>query len=128
MEKKLKLPIRLPSLNEYINECRLSPKAGGRMKRRDEDTVIANILMQFPDVKFVNPVIMNYLWVEKNKKRDKDNVSSYGRKVIQDALVDTGVLEGDGWDHIEGFSDAFMVDAENPRIEVTISEVNIDER
>lgn len=51
-----------------------------------------------------------------------DNISSFGRKVIQDALVKAGVLRNDGWKEIRGFSDRFAVDAENPRIEVEIEE------
>lgn len=53
-----------------------------------------------------------------------DNVSSYGRKVIQDALVKSGVLANDGWANIIGFTDEFAVDKMHPRIEVEIEEVN----
>lgn len=55
-------------------------------------------------------------------RRDLDNISSFGRKVIQDALVNAAVLKGDGWKHVVGFSDRFEVDKENPRIEVRIIE------
>lgn len=61
--------------------------------------------------------------MEKNKRRDLDNISSFGRKVIQDALVNCHVLKNDGWEQICGFSDEFRIDAENPRIEVRILEV-----
>lgn len=66
---------------------------------------------------------MRYRWYEKDRRRDLDNVSSFGRKVIQDALVQTHVLKNDGWKEITGFSDEFFVDADNPRIEVEIEEV-----
>jgi len=33
------------------------------------------------------------------------------------------VLKNDGWNDIEGFSDEFFVDKQNPRVEVEISEV-----
>lgn len=36
---------------------------------------------------------MRYRWFEKDRRRDLDNVSSFGRKVIQDALVECGVLK-----------------------------------
>ena len=65
---------------------------------------------------------MEYTWYEPNKRRDKDNISSFGRKVIQDALVGAAVLKDDGWKHVVGFSDRFEVDKENPRIEVRIIE------
>lgn len=55
-----------------------------------------------------------------------DNISSFGRKVFQDALVEVGTLPGDGWRQIVGFSDEFYIDQENPRVEVTIREVRKD--
>ena len=69
------------------------------------------------------PVSMAYVWYEPNKRRDLDNISSFGRKVIQDALVDSGVLENDGWQNIRGFNDEFRVSKDEPRIEVHIFEV-----
>lgn len=65
---------------------------------------------------------VRYTWYEPNARRDKDNISGYGRKVIQDALVRGGFLAGDGWRDIIGFSDEFHVDRERPRIEVEIIE------
>lgn len=61
------------------------------------------------------------MWVERNKRRDKDNISSFGRKIIQDALHEAEVIENDGWKEIAGFSDKFAVDRRNPRVEVIIS-------
>ena len=66
---------------------------------------------------------MEYHWIEKDTRRDLDNISSFGRKVIQDALVKEGILRNDGWKDISGFSDSFGVDKDNPRIEVVIREV-----
>ena len=66
---------------------------------------------------------MGYIWYERDMRRDLDNVSSFGRKVIQDALVKAAILKGDGWKYVVGFSDRFEVGKENPRIEVLIREV-----
>ena len=68
-------------------------------------------------------VFMSYTWYERDRRRDMDNVSSYGRKVIQDALVKAGFLRNDGWACIAGFEDRFAVDSKRPRIEVVITEV-----
>ena len=68
---------------------------------------------------------MEYTWYEPNRRRDKSNISGYGRKVIEDSLVDCGVLGDDGWDYVVGFSDRFKVDRGNPRIEVLIKEVTM---
>ena len=67
---------------------------------------------------------MVYHWYEPNKRRDKDNISSFGRKIIQDALVKAKVLKNDGWGDIIGFEDRFYVDKKNPRIIVEIMEVD----
>lgn len=122
MRCKLVLPIRLHSLNEYIESCRRNPYQGAQMKRIDQQTVEWNIRSQLRGVRFRKPVRMSYTWYEKNRKRDPDNVSSYGRKVIQDALVSCGVLKDDGWSCISGFSDEFGVDKKSPRIEIIIEE------
>ncbi len=63
---------------------------------------------------------MLYRWYEPSRRRDLDNISAFGRKVIQDGLVQAGVLENDGWKQICGFVDEFFVDTEHPRIEVYI--------
>ena len=47
---------------------------------------------------------------------------------MQDALVQMGVLQGDGWKHILGHSDAYAVDRDRPRVEVEIVERDTEER
>lgn len=123
MEYKFIIPGRLDGLNKYIGANRSNSCAGNSMKKRNERVVKNAIEDCLLGVKIENPVFMNYIWHEKDKRRDLDNISSFGRKVIQDALVSVGVLGGDGWKHVAGFSDRFEVDRENPRIEVLIREV-----
>lgn len=119
---KLVFPGKLPSLNEFISACNKNPKAGGRMKLEDQNRVEWFIRSQLRGVRIKKPVIMVYTWYEPNRKRDLDNISSYGRKVIQDALVHCGVIHNDGWKQILGFSDRFYVDRKEPRVEVVIME------
>ena len=123
MEYLLTIPGRLDNLNDYIRADKASRYKGGKLKAKNEDIVAIYIRKCLRGVKIHKKVYMEYLWVEKNKKRDLDNISSFGRKVIQDALVNEGVIANDGWAHIVGFSDAFQVDARNPRIEILIREV-----
>ena len=96
------------------------------MKARNEALVKVAIKQQMRSIRIERPVYMEYTWYARNKRRDLDNISSFGRKVIQDALVQTRVLVNDGWNEIVGFSDQFYVDAANPRIEVLIREVGDD--
>lgn len=114
---------RLDNLNDYIKACRTNQYKGAHLKAKNENKVQAEIYEQLGRLRITHPVRMSYRWYEKDRRRDLDNVSSFGRKVIQDALVDTRVLKNDGWNEITGFSDEFFVDAHNPRIEVEIEEV-----
>lgn len=114
---KLVIPGILPGCNEYINAQRRGRQLGARLKRETEERILWSIRQQLRGVRFDVPVVMHYLWVEKNRKRDKDNIA-FARKFVQDALVKSGVLRNDGWGEIVGFSDAFAVDKKNPRVEV----------
>lgn len=119
---------KLDNLNDYISACRTNQYKGSKVKHKNEDIVKAAILEQFGRLRIRNPVRMTYRWYEANRRRDLDNVSSFDRKVIQDALVEAKVLENDGWRNIVGFSDEFYVDSKHPRIEVEIEEVYRNER
>lgn len=123
MPKKLIINGRLPGMNEYIEKSRQNPKAGANLKKQAQTEVIWFIKSQIRG-KLKEPVYMSYLWVERDRRRDKDNVSAFGRKVIQDALVQTGRLRNDGWENVDGFCDEFSVDKARPRIEVTIYEAD----
>ena len=113
---------RLDNLNDYTKACRTNPYKGSQMKKQNEAKVLQEIYSQFGRLRITQPVRMKYIWYEQNTRRDLDNISSFGRKVIQDALVASKVLANDGWNNIKGFSDEFYVDAKNPRIEVLIEE------
>lgn len=123
MEYLLTIPGKLHNLNDYISAERSNRYVGAQMKKADQNIIIYYAKKQLKGICIEKPVFMEYTWHEANRQRDKDNISSFGRKVIQDGLVRAHVLRGDGWNHIEGFSDQFKVDKENPRIEVLIREV-----
>lgn len=123
MEYLLTIPGTLPNLNDYIAAERTNRHKGAQMKRDNGNIVAVAIRQCLRGVGIEKPVFMEYTWYEPNRRRDMDNISSFGRKVIQDALVDAGVLKDDGWKYIAGFSDRFEVDKENPLIEVKIKEV-----
>ncbi len=123
MEYKLIIPGKLPGLNDYIVAERTNRHKGAKMKAVNGNIVAVAIMKCMSGIRIEKPVFMEYTWIEPNKRRDKDNISSFGRKVIQDALVQCGVLKDDGWKYVVGFSDRFEVDKENPRIEVLIKEI-----
>ena len=109
-------------MNEYIAAERTNRHAAAKMKREAQQAVEWCVRSQLRGVRFERPVRMAYSWYERDRKRDKDNVSAFGRKVIQDALVHTGVLKNDNWACVDGFSDQFEVDRKRPRIEVEIND------
>ncbi|WP_368200622.1 RusA family crossover junction endodeoxyribonuclease [Agathobacter rectalis] len=124
MEYLLIIPGRLNNLNDYISAERANRYKGAQMKADNEAVVKAAITRSLRGVYIQKKVRMEYLWVEKNQRRDLDNISSFGRKVIQDELVKSRILQNDGWANIIGFSDSFAVDKQDPRIEVRIIEVD----
>lgn len=117
---KLVIKGRLPGLNDLINAERTNKYSAAKLKRDAEDLVLYSAKSSRLR-KIQTPVVMHYTWIEPNRKRDKDNISSFGRKVIQDALVKGKYLSGDGWNYIEGFSDSFEVG--EPQIIVEFEEV-----
>lgn len=123
MKYLLTIPERLDNLNDYITAERANKYKGAQMKADNETIVIVAIRRCLRGIEIRKPVHMRYHWYEKNSRRDLDNISSFGRKVIQDALVKSGVLQNDGWKDIVGFDDAFYIDKNNPRIEVEIVEI-----
>lgn len=116
------IPGRLPSLNDYIAAERSNKYRAAKMKLENEQLIRHYILAaRVPHI--TRPVQLRYTYFEQSKRRDKDNIAGLAHKFIQDALVGARVLDGDGWEYIEGFSDSFHVDKKNPRIEVEIREV-----
>ena len=123
MEYRMIIPGRLDNLNDYINAERTNRYKGAKVKGRNQERAFQEACIQLGDVQIKRPVKMIYRWYEKDQRRDLDNISSFGRKVIQDALVEAEILPDDGWKYIKGFTDEFYVDKKYPRIEVTIIEL-----
>lgn len=122
---KLTIPGRLPGLNEYIAACNSSYAEGNKMKQDSMDVVIWSIYAKMRRVYFTKPVFLLFTFYEKDRRRDHDNVASYARKAIQDALVKAGTIEDDGWGHVTGYLDRFEVDSKNPRIVVEFIEQEV---
>ena len=121
----LTIPGRLPGLNEYTDACRTNSHKGNKMKSDAQEAVMWQVLSQMRRCRFQRPVFLLFTFYEQDRRRDRDNVSSFARKVIQDALVKCGTLEDDGWDNVTGYLDLFEVDKENPRIVVEFIEQEV---
>ena len=79
---------RLDNMNDYTSACRTNQYKGAKLKQKNENVVKQAICEQLGRLRIKNPVRMLYRWYEPNKRRDLDNISAFGRKVIQDALVE----------------------------------------
>lgn len=118
MRASFTIPGRFPSLNEYIaanNRFRLESAA---MKRKHTDRVCERAQSSDMPI-FRNPVFVVVSWVEKDRRRDIDNIR-FGMKFILDGLVKAGVIPNDSQRWVLGIEDRYFVDHDNPRVIVTI--------
>ena len=111
---------RLPGANEYQDACRRNPREGARMKREATDSVAwaAKAAHLKP---MVPPVKVSITWVERNMRRDKDNIR-FGAKFILDGLQEAGIIDNDNWKWIAGISDEYRVNSVDPRVIVELEE------
>lgn len=126
---QLIIPGELPSLNQIIDLA----KKGNRIYQPYNDVkkqlnimIMYQCRKQLKGKKF-NKVFLHITWFCKNKKQDKDNIS-VGQKFLFDGMVHAKVIENDGWKNVEGFSHRFEVDKDNPRVEILIEEVGLNEQ
>jgi hypothetical protein len=61
----------------------------------------------------VNKCHFNYLFVEKNRRRDPSNFCAAGIKFVEDGLVLAGCIANDGWDNVLGISQYWVHDKEH---------------
>lgn len=112
---------RFPSLNDYIGAERSCRQAAARMKSREtaraEAAAVAQGMPRFP-----GPAAVRFLWIERDRRRDLDNVA-FAKKFVLDGLVAAGALDGDGQRHVVALQDTFEVDPARPRVVVEVSDV-----
>jgi Holliday junction resolvase RusA-like endonuclease len=100
---KITIPMKLPSLNNYINACRTNKYMASSFKKNIQSD-IKLFLKRLPEYK--TPVFITFTWVEENKKRDLDNVC-FAKKFILDAMQELGKIPNDNQKYIKGFTDLF---------------------
>lgn len=123
MEYKFAIP-RITGMNEYTDANRAHYRKGGRMKKKYEDEIIKHIREQIPSVHMLTkPVLIYYQFYEINRRRDNDNILSCAAKFVHDSLKKAWIIRDDGQKYIPHFYFDTFVDKENPRIEVTVTEL-----
>jgi len=117
------IPARLPGLNELIAAAKSGHGKGNAYARLKDNwtTTIAVLSSRARLQPMTGAVRLSFLWVEKDKRRDPDNVAGGGRKLILDGLVKAGVLTDDGVDEIRSWVDTFAVDKQRPGVRVELS-------
>lgn len=127
------VPGRMPNLNDFILAERTVIKSdprrhilvtkGAVMKKKWQSYVVAYIRKDLKGLKIAKQIDIKYKYFEPNQKRDKGNIHAFADKVICDALQDAKTIANDNWKYIRNISMEFYVDANNPRIEVYLTEV-----
>lgn len=120
---KLEIKQKLPSLNDYIKQCRANKFAGAEMKKKIEYDIWIYIIEQIRSVKIEKPVKITFTWIEENGKRDLDNIC-FAKKFILDALVKAGILTNDNRRYVSGFTDKFEY-ADKSKVIVELEEVEL---
>ena len=115
---KFIIPGELPGLNEIIEEARKNRFKSAKQKKINTE-MVAWIVKGLPKMSCIN---IRINWFCKDKRRDKDNISGGGVKFICDGLVTAGIIKNDGWKEINDITHTFIIDKENPRVEVEMTE------
>lgn len=97
--------MKFPSLNDYTRACRADRYEAAKMKK-DIEKGIGFYIANLP--RFTYPVHIHFHWIEKNAKRDLDNIA-FAKKFILDALVKRGKLIDDSRKYVTGFTDTFEI-------------------
>lgn len=88
---------KLPSLNDVIDKDRTCRYAGASYKREVENIIARYIIkaLESGELRPVStPCTIQFLWHEKNRRRDVDNVQS-AQKFVLGAMVRCGVIPDD---------------------------------
>lgn len=118
MTYTVEIPLKLPSLNDYVRVCRSNVFQAAKFKKDIERNI--GIFISCLPV-FEKPIKIKFLWVEKNKRRDLDNVA-FSKKFILDAMVKFGRLHDDNRRFVTAFTDEFAYGDEN-KVILEITEV-----
>ena len=119
------VPGPLPGMNEIIAACKSGRgKFNGYSWLKNQLTkLVADMCIGSCPV-FEN-VSIKFIWVEKHKRRDPDNIAS-AKKFILDGMVRAGMIHSDGWKHVFGWTDQFQVNKKDPGVFVEVRECTTD--
>ena len=116
------IPGRLPGENEIIKAAKSGKGKGNAYARLKEKWTgyVADIFTE-AGIDPLGEISLVFTWVEKDKRRDKDNISA-AKKFILDGMQKAGVISNDGWGNIAGWKDKFEINPYSPGVNVLIIE------
>ena len=113
---KIIIPGEFTTLNEYIDAERGNKFAAAELKKQET----LRVEMETLDIdcpRFNYPLDLTVFWYRRNRRSDPDNVS-FAIKFILDGLQQSEILDGDGWKHINSICHVFVIDKDDPRVEI----------
>lgn len=120
----------LPTLNEFINAWGTRSgkfNKGGELKKKIQYGLGLEARSQNKEkLCFDKPSKINYVFIEKDNKRDFDNITGVAHKLINDALQQVGILKNDNQSVIREMRDKLFVGSK-PMIIVRIKELTQEE-
>ncbi len=113
----------LPGMNEIIkaSKSRYGGSFGYSLMKRKWTNIVKDSIALHSNGKppEFNCVKVVFKWIEKNKRRDPDNIAA-GRKFVLDGAVKAGLIPNDTWKHVHSWDDYFLVDSKQPGVWVSV--------
>lgn len=111
----------LIGLNEIIDASRKNKFLANNIKKKSQRISIELLTEQadLNDFYIDHPVRLKFTWHMADRRRDPDNISSAGRKILLDAMQEVIVngmhvmLPRDSFNYLSGFQDDFSFDGES---------------
>jgi len=120
------IPGPLPGLNEIIAAAKSGSgrsNAYARLKKEWTERIAWQFKIQ--NLRPVKRAYFEFLWIEKNRQRDPDNISA-GKKFVLDAMVEAGLMPKDGWRNVAGWADKFKIAGNGEEAGVRVSVMNCE--
>ena len=97
-----------PTLNEVIEMSKKHWSHYSKFKAQFHKLAYYQLPNNYKVEKY--PVRVCFTWHLKHRRKDLDNVVAVGKKIINDALVERGIIKNDNLTCIVGFQDDVVID------------------
>ena len=122
------LPGNWPSLNAMKEGAQRGGAKGGNQWNKIKQSyqgpalLLMRIEKRKKPVRFTVPVRIKYTHYRSNRRGDPSNYASAAQKIIEDALVEAGIIPNDTFRWIAGFEHEFYFVNKEPGVEVSVKE------